>query len=175
MQEADRHRFHRLALERRNQRLEFRLFEGRQLLAVGRHPAAHFQTQPPLDQGGRLVEEQIVDHRRADPAQLEHVAKTLGGHQCCAGAAPLEDGVGRHRGAVGHRGYLASRDPVDPAQLGDGIEHRLLEVGRRGQHLVALQRSVIATHDDVGERPADVSGDPERGHLGMTGSISRDG
>jgi hypothetical protein len=85
-------------------------------------------------------------------ADLEHVLEARGGDQRDPRALPLEQRIGRHRGAMTH-----ARAAAGPGAR-ESLEHGLRRVAGRGRD---LERHALAASpgDDVGERAAGVDAD----------------
>ncbi len=123
-------------------------------LALGRDPLRDHDPPLPRHQGRRPVLGQVVQRGPVLAADLDHVPEALGGDQRGGRAAPLEQGVRGHGGAVGDR---LDRRAVELGRL-DRREHPdRLVAGRRG-HLRGAHLAVDDRHE-IGERPADVDAD----------------
>ncbi len=68
--------------------------------AVGGDPLVDFEAVAALDQGLGLLPREVEEIGRAHAPDLEHVPEPPRGQEPDARALLLEDGVGRHRGAV---------------------------------------------------------------------------
>jgi len=64
------------------------------------HPLGHLEPERARHEDGGLVGLEVVEVRPALTADLEEIAKALGGDQAGRGAAMLDQGVGGDRGAV---------------------------------------------------------------------------
>ena len=134
MHEADRDRLDAVVLEPRDLGGDRRLVEGQAHLAVHVDALRHGEAQRARHQRLRLLDGEIVLVVAALGRDIERVAKSIGRDQRGARAAPLDDRVGRERGAVDEH--------VDVGEMQAGIaehqprarQHALLGP-RRGQHL----------------------------------------
>ncbi len=119
------------------------------------------------DERRRPLELEVVQARKAQPADLEHVAETLGRQQAGRGAAPFEDGVRRDRRAVQD---LAERRGVDPGRGEQlhraGNDRGRIVVGGR-QDLAGERGAIRADQDKVREGPAHVDAEPVRRTSGV--------
>ena len=70
-------------------------------LAVRSHPLLDGEAQPARDEGRRAVLGQVVEGGAVLAGYLQHVPEALGGDEGRAGAAALQQGVGRHGHPVG--------------------------------------------------------------------------
>ena len=133
----------------------------------------HGEAQAAGRQRLRLVDAEIVLVVAALGRDIEHVAEAIGGDQRGLGAAPLDDGVGRKRGAM--------NEDVDVADMGTRVsenethpvEHRLLGPLRRRQHLAGFARLAHVQHD-IRERAADIDGKPHFGSLKHSETLRAD-
>ena len=166
--EAHRDRVHLLGRDARSDPRKFRSIERLDDLAASGGPLAHLEPQPPLDERIRLAETQVVQARRAEASDLQHVAESARGHERHAHAAPLDDRVGGDGRAVGELGDRAGVDFDLTQELADALLDRAAVVVRRGEHLAAEQHAIGGEEHDVGERAADVDakGVARVGHAG---------
>jgi hypothetical protein len=116
--------------------------------------------QVALDQRRRLGPAQVVEFRHPQRADLEHVAKTLGGDQPDPRALVLQNGVGSDRGAVtdlfdGSPGY-----PALAKNLGEAVDDRLGVVLDARRDFFGVDGAVGPKQHDVREGAADVDTDP---------------
>ena len=162
VQQADGDRLHSLPHQRRRDALQLLLLDAAQDLAGGGDPLAQLEPQAALDEGRRLREEQVVELRGTDAAQLQHVAEPGGGDQRGARAPAFQHGVGRDRRAMGDQAHEAAGDAGQAQRAPDPDEGRLLEVGRRGGQLMGPDPAGPIGEHDVGEGPADVGADAHR-------------
>ncbi len=132
------------------------------------HPLVDLHAQPARHHGrrGRLV--QPVQARTGLAAEEEQVAEALGGDQRRACQAPLEQGVGRDRGAVHEVGDVAGRDTGALEHLARSRHHPLL-LTRAAQDL-RRDHPVRPDEHGVGERAAHV--DAERVHASTARAAS---
>ena len=161
MQEGDPHGFH-AGLEEGARRRAYRLgVQRNQTLAGCQHPFRHLAA--PL-----AGHQRVLSHLRGQAgapcpvAQLQHVPEALRDDESAAGAFPLQDGVGGHRGPVGDLAYLVQRRPGGPEALQDTAADFRGDGGRLRQDDVP---AALVQADDIGERPADVDPDPVRSLL----------
>jgi len=98
-------------------------------------------------QGRRPIGELVIELRSVLSPDLQQVPKTLGGDQDGPGTAPLQDGVGGHRGPV-HEPPQRPGIHAHPAQTG---EHTFCLIVRRRGHL-RHPKAVFAEQHEVGER-----------------------
>ncbi len=155
----------------RVERGDHRAIRGDALSHLG---AARAGGQPAGRLGFQRKVVKLVAHLAAD---LQRVAKTLGGDKADARTLPLEHGIGRDRRPVREAGDRRRRDAVlvvQPAQRLGGGEAAVLR-GRRQLH---GQHAVRAGADDIGEGAADVDADavaggcarhPPLGHVSPSG------
>ncbi len=158
VQKADRDAFDFLRAQG-GDRLQHRaLIERQQHRAVGRDALAH--RQPPLAryQRRRLLQVEVVLLEAALGAELDRVAKALGGQERGARALALDQRVGREGGAVDDDLDVTGTNPGRFERGADALEHRLLGRRRRGEDLDRpLPRLPLGDH--VGEGTANVDGD----------------
>ena len=162
VQQADSDRLHPFPHQLRGDALELVLPHAAQDLAGGGDPLVQLEPKAALDEGRRLGEEQVVELRGAQAAQLQHVAESGGGDQRGARAAAFQHGVGRHRRAMGDHAHGAAVDAGQAQRAPDARESRLLEVRRCGRQLVGPDPAGRIGEHDVGEGPADVGADAHR-------------
>ena len=119
------------------------------------HPA-----QIALDQRRAACPRRVVEPGHAQRADLQHVAKALGGDQADARALVLEDRVGGDRGAVADlldgaavEAGLARRPRSSPSTMACGV------VADARRDLLGVDGAVGAEQHDVGEGAADVDAD----------------
>ena len=152
MQEADRHRLDARRLEGFDRRLEPGPVEGSDDLAVGADPLDDLQAVLARHQRNRLADAVIVKVGPRLAADLQDVAKALGGQEPGQGAAALDDHVGGHRGAVPQVADGVRRDPVvrqhpRHARL-DGLGR--IPRGRRNLD-VTDHSALLAEESEIGE------------------------
>ena len=106
--------------------------------------------------------------------QLEKIAEAGGDQEPDAGAAALDERVGRDRAAVGvdHPPPPGLGGGQRVAQLVDAGEDTLSGMRRGRGHLDAADRAVAGIEDEVGKGATDIgpeiaSGRSQRGHLLM--------
>ncbi len=121
-------------------------------------------TQVALDQRRRLHPTEVVEPRHAQRANLEDVAKALGGDQSDARALVLEDRIRCDRGAVADLFDCLAIEPRLGEQLGQPVDDRARVVVDAGRDLLRMDRTVGAEQHDVGKRSADVDADRVASH-----------
>ena len=158
MQQQDRDR---LDIERREflpERADFGLIEGLQRLALGEHPLVELEAHRAFDQRAVLLEEQVVGIGPVNPADLIDVAKPLRDDQRRPRPGPFQHRVDGDRRAVQEERRVGKCD-VGPLHPGGDSVHQMR---RRRQRLAEPERSGCRVESrDVGERSADVGGEPE--------------
>ncbi|MEZ5904311.1 MAG: hypothetical protein R3C69_04115 [Geminicoccaceae bacterium] len=129
---------------------------------VGGDPLGHLEPGAPRHQGLGLGPGEIEHLGRAHPADLEDVAKPLGGDQPGRRPGALEERVRADGRAMQDFDHLPAIDAGLGHDRANPVEHGGL--GRRagrgdlgGQHLAVP----LAQHE-VGEGAADIRGDPDR-------------
>ena len=158
VQQQDRDRLDVEPGELRPQRAHLVLVERGQRLALGQHPLVELEAHRALDQRTVLLEEQVVGIGPVDPADLVDVAKAFGDHQRGAGAGPFQHRVDGDRRAVQEKRRVGERD-AGPAHPGGDPVH---EMRRRRKRLAEPERARRRIEGrDVGERAADVGGEPQ--------------
>ena len=117
--------------------------------------AADLEPQFPRHQRRRPVGPDVIEGRAVLAADLDDVGEALGGHQGDARAAPFQQRVGGHRGAVGQqcRAGLV-------AQLCEPFSQRPARIVGSRQH---LHDAPVGRHD-IGEGPARVGADGQSRH-----------
>ena len=106
-----------------------------------------------------LVDQQIVLVVAVLVGHFERVAEALGGEEGDLGAAALDHGVGRERGAVHDHSYRVRCKTGDAEQLRDAVQHRDFRGARRGQKLEA-ELAIAMLQDEIREGPADIDSEP---------------
>ena len=135
VQEADDHRLHALGPQAAHRRAHLADVERLEHVALGVEPLADLEAPPPRHQGRRLLEVHVVEPGADLAADLQHVAEAARHEHAHARGLALDDGVGRHRGGVHHRGHVAAAGPAfREAALERGHE-AVGRVLRRGGHL----------------------------------------
>ena len=99
-QEADRHRPDLLALQVGCELIDLVVVWLLNNLPVATHAAPELEAVGARGQGEWLAPFQAVEIAAIGLADEDHVAKAAVGHECDAGAAPLEQRVGHDRRAV---------------------------------------------------------------------------
>ena len=117
-QQADGARLRSRFLQRRHRPGQGTGVELAYHLAPRRDSLRYFKAQRAGDQGRRVVALQIEHVRAGLAPNLEEVAEPFGSDQRDLSAAPLDEGVGGHRGAVGQTLHGSGLDAVSGAQLG---------------------------------------------------------
>ena len=136
--------------------LDFDGVERDKRLTGGVESLVQLEHVPPADQrGGRPVAD-VIHRRTVGPTDLVDVPEAGGRHQRHAAAASLEQGVDPGRRAVDEGADLVEGDP-EPA---DRIDHAVGQPPRRRQRFGGEDGAVRAGGDGVGERAADVDGEP---------------
>ncbi len=119
----------------------------------------HGLAQIALDERRRLHPGEVVKAGHAQGADLQHVAKPLGGDQADACALVLQDRVRRDGGAVAD---LLDRRPGKRRlveDFGEAVDDRLCVVLHARRQLLGVDGAVGAEQHDVGEGAADVDAD----------------
>jgi hypothetical protein len=143
-------------LRRRGQKLC--LVERDQHPAAPSHALIDLEPHRPANQRLVLAEEQVVGFRPVDAADLVDVAKAPRGEQRAAGAFALQQRIDRNRGAVQEQRGIGER----ASGVVEGAMHAVDQPGWRRQHLAEPQFAGLAgQHCHVGERAADIGGDPQ--------------
>jgi hypothetical protein len=151
-QQADRHGLD-LGLAQRVDRLAHAAVVERLDLPVGAHPLAHAEAQLARDERLGPALGQRVERRAVLAPDLDHVAKPGRRDEPGAGAAALEQRVGRDGHPVRERAGL-----LDPRGL-EAVHNALGLVAGRGGHLPGDETTVDERHE-VGERSPDVHPEP---------------
>ena len=123
----------------------------------------HDASEIALDQGRRLLPGHVVEPRHAQRAQLEHVAKTLGGDQPDPRALVLEDRIRGDRGAMPDFGDGGSGEAGLGEYLEQTLDDRRRVVADARRDLLRMDGAVAAEQNDIGECAADVDADAEQG------------
>src|SRR6266516_330622 len=112
----------------------------------------------PSDQGRRVVAGEVVERCAVLAPQPQEVFEALGRHECDAGTAALEIGIGRNRSTVNEQldGVGGGLQRAQRAQQADG------GIVRRRYDLSDFDRAVSRERDEIGEGPADIHPYPHR-------------
>ena len=124
-------------------------------------PFAHAEAKGALDQRLRLAPANVVRQRDTDPAQLQHVAETLGRQQRGARALALENGVGGNRRGMHHFGDIVAGNVRLGAVFGDTVHDCARVIGRRRRPLAPVEKAVGPQEHEVRESAADVDADAQ--------------
>jgi hypothetical protein len=168
--ERDRDRLDAVALDHlarnRGNRL---LVEGHEKLALEIHPLADLAPPVARHQGRGRFEEQVVEVVAGLAADLDHVAKSLGGDQADGRAGALDHRVGHQRGAVHDAVQLGSRNIRLAQDARDAGDDCLARIVRRREQLAGMDEIAarIVQHE-IGEGAADIDADADSacGHGG---------
>ena len=137
-------------------------------LAVGERALVRLEAQRALHQRLMLLEEQVVGVGPVDAADLVDVAETFGRDQRGPRAGPLQDRVDRDGRAVQEQSGIG----IGGCGLLDPRGNALHEMVRRGERLAEAQPSGLVVEDrDIGERAADVGGQPKV-RVSVAGSLA---
>ena len=123
--------------------------------AVGGHPLGDLDDVAPRHHRLGLAVEQLVDVAAVVALQLQQIAEAAGDQQADACALALQDGVGRHGGAVHQVAHGAGVEA-------GGIQRRqraALGGGRGARHLLDADPVAVDEHQ-IRERPPDLDPDP---------------
>jgi hypothetical protein len=137
------------------------------LATVPVETAADLDAQVAVDQRSRPVCHRVVQRGPDLARDLDDVGETLRRHERDVPTPPLEQGVGRHRGAVGKK--LGRRSGAGVIERSPQCVRRVFRCGRHLDHA-----PVVA--DEVGERPARVDADehaPRLAHPIVLASLHR--
>ena len=159
VQQGDRHGGDARLPHRGHRPLYVTGVERREHAAAGIDTLAHLQAQAPLHQRRRLAVGEVVEPRRAQPRDLQHVAEALGGDQRHRRALALQDGVGGDREAVHDLGHAGGRQVQLGQRVSKAAQHATSVVVRRARHLDHGGPAALGQGDDVGKGPADVDPD----------------
>jgi hypothetical protein len=157
--EADGDGLDALRNERRSRLAHRGLIQRRDNAAIGRNALHRLKPPPPRHQRLGLAPGHIEHTGRADPADLQHVAETARGQQSGSRTDLLQDGVGRHRGAVHHLGDFARIEPRLRQHCRDANCHALTRISRRGCRLVHMDAPIGQRQHDVREGASDIHAD----------------
>jgi hypothetical protein len=159
VQEADRDRLHALGEQAVDGGGAVAVQRGHHLTAVI-HALADLAPPPARHQRSRAFEVEVVEPRELQTADLEQVAKTLRGEQARPRAAPLQDRVRGHRGAVNDLADVAGCDAGLGGQVADARDDRLGVVRGGRQHFAGAGDAVGRHQDQIGEGAAHVHSQP---------------
>jgi len=165
VQQADCDRLDTL-VAKHGQRLQHRFaVKRRDDLAPRVDPLDHAAAQPARHQG-RRKRRPVVPHVRAQAAaDLEAVAKAVGGDQADPGALALEQRVGRDGRAVDQPLAVAQQRGGVPAECtrrtGNRIEHPFGGIARCAGRLERQDATALVRHHQIGEGAADVHADAQ--------------
>ena len=130
--------------------------ERRPHLARPVDPLGHLETQLARNQRRLAMEAQIERLRAVAAADLQQVAKALGGEQRSLGADALQQRVDDERGAVLDEARLARVE----RSLADAVEDRFAQPIIGGRAFGVGDRAGLdIAGDEVGEGAADIDGD----------------
>ena len=159
VQQGDRHGGDARLPDRGHRPLHVTGVERREHPAARIDALAHLQAQAPLHQRRRLAVGQVVEPRRAQPGDLQHVAEPLGGDQRHRRALAFQDGVGGDREAVHDLGHAGGRQVQLGQRVREAAQHAPAVVVRRARHLDHGGPAGVGQGDDVGKGSADVDAD----------------
>jgi hypothetical protein len=144
------------AVEARRELLDLADVERDERLAGGVEPLVQLEHVAAADERQRGAIADVVHRRATRPADLVDVAESGGRHQRDTATAPFQQGV-EPRGRAMDEG----RDAIegDP-QAVDCLDHTVGQPARSRQRLGRAHGAVGAGGDGVGERAADVDGEP---------------
>jgi hypothetical protein len=125
--------------------------------------SGHFEAQVPRHQRRRRFQEQVVQVVAGFLADLDGIAKALGGQQADLAAGALDDGVGDQRRAVHHRMQRDGGQSGLLQQPRDARGDRFGGIVGRGEALAGRDQVAggVVQHE-VGERAADIDADAGR-------------
>ena len=109
--------------------------EGFEHLAVDRDPFRHGETVPARDQGGGLLDHDVILVEPALVADLKHIPEPFGRQQRRKGALALDDRIGRKRRAVDDQADIPRSGPRAGQNLVDTGKHALFGCGGCRQFL----------------------------------------
>ncbi len=160
VQQADGDRLYALGAEQRQRLVERGKVQRRDLVAVIIHPLDDLAAEIALHERGRLLVSEIEEVRPVTAADLDGIAKALGGDQPDLGALALGQRVDDDRGAMGEE---IDRADIDLG-LFQNVENALFKIRRRGvgffrAHGLDAGFKVGLEIDEVGEGAADIGRD----------------
>ena len=125
---------------------------------LGTGPLGDRHDVGPGDQRRRVVAGEVVERRAVLAPQPQEVFEALGRHECDAGTAALEQGIGRNRSTVNEQldGVGGGLQRVQRAKQADG------GIVRRRHDLADFDRPVLRERDEIGEGSADIHPHPHR-------------
>ena len=132
-------------------------------LRDGRHPFSR-------DEGVGLLDVEVVLVVAPLTGDFEDVAESRGDDGPDGGAPALDQRVGRQRGPVDDRADVARRKPRPRQRQPGAVEDRAHRVVRGGEDLDGVAGAVVL-HRHVGERAADVDGEPGACHRAASSSV----
>jgi hypothetical protein len=156
VQVADRHAFDPVLVQQRQRRRHAGLVQRDQHPAVAVQPLAHRQPQVARHQRARPVDHDVVLLEAVLVRHFQRVAVACRGQQGGAGAAALDQRVGRQRGAVDDQADSGGLQAGLAQHRADAVEHGLSGVVVGGQQLGGGARAARQFQDHVGEGAADV-------------------
>ena len=159
VQQADRDAGDVLRTQHGDHRIQARRIQRNSHRSVRAHLFDHFQTQTTFHQCARLGPADVVQHRHAQVADLQDVAKTPSGDQRCLRTLRLQHSVRCHRGRVQNVADLAR--PIRE-QRTQPCNDALAVVVRGGCGLVCRDDPVARNRDQIGERATDIDADTQR-------------
>ena len=159
IEQIDGHRLGMALRYRLDQRLQIRVGQLLQHLAVRPQPAAGFQAVVAGHRRRDRLRLQVVQLAPGLAADGQQITQSAIGHEHATHALALEHGIGGHRGAV-HDAQPVASGVAEP-QLFQPLQDGPLRRGRRGQHLVGDQLPV-PQQDEIGERATGVDAQQQR-------------
>jgi len=162
-QEGDRHRLGGERASRGDDPLNLGI--GERLLSTPRsHALGHTEHVATGDERGRVVARQVIQRRAVLSPEPQQVLEAARRQEHYPRAAPLEQRVGRDRGAV-HQQLDGRRPaPFPPPRRLDRPKHAYRRILRRRDYLAHVDLPVFVDCDKVGERAPDVDAYPHGPH-----------
>ncbi len=160
VQKADRDRLHALGEQAIDGGGRALAVERRDHLAAVVHALADLASPPAGHERRGALEVKVVEPREAQASDLEQIAEALRGQEARARAAPLENGVGGHGGAVDDLADVARGNAGLGRQLPDARDDGLGVVGGRREHLAGAGDAVRRHEDEIGEGATHVYSQP---------------
>ena len=173
MEETDSDARHPESRENAGHRLDRRLVQRHQHPAADVDPFRHHEPALARHECGGLLDHDVVLVVAALVADVEHVAKALGGHERGERAFSLDDRVGRQCRAVDEQPHRTGIGPGAREHVVHAGKHCVVRGVRRRQDFGGGEGIAVLEHD-VGERAADIHSDAVAGfRITHDGLISR--
>jgi hypothetical protein len=155
VQQRDRDARHTGGVQHRHEILYGLTIECEAHVAFGVDALGHAEAQSPRHQRRGLVEKHVVLREAMLLADLDYVAKALGGDQGRHRALALDQRIGRERGAEDHQLQLLGPRLRLAENLFDAAQHRIFRSARRGEDLRGPEPGTCL-QDQIGEGAAHV-------------------